>query len=837
DGLGFTVTPLATLTDGGQTYTSVNYVLTNPSTNQQISVSGGVSSGSVSADNSVSAGLTYPESNAVVSITLQVAGGDPVTITSSEDVYSIETKLGNLLRDNENTLLTLGYRLNDNRVIGTTYDEYGNTTSYGKLCQMLIRDDGRAFDISVSDNIKPLLQYTTQSDLVGAGTYTWYDLAAVQGSAVIDNGVTDRAGELIGTVQTTTVASTITEGTDSIGEVQQIQLTASGNRAGGNFKFGDVTFSNDLSVGAWINGTLVGNFNQPTVGHWGRLVADINQSLIGASFGQGTVPIATLSDPSVIRTDPNGGSETVSLDFHWGSRIEIFDISSYKYRSDEVVTAHPVRLELSNVDGTGAITVEASAPVYDPTGDSYYWLADMAHALNKELPDGSPYRFSTNLEYPGQSLIVSRVDGAAFKVSGVESLATDQDYEAIRQMNSQSVSTTYDSSYDGLRTSGLFTDSELDKPFGIFVISYGPSASPLWVNVTVDADPTPGELADAIKAALNGQTAGQVTHVDVETVNGEQQINIIWATAKPEYVAMRVPAADGQRSEGAATESYGAIDYIVNVAEHTTSVTGASAIFDFEIDQTAASTPTVSATGGSDSLDDLTLSVDAGDDVSVAITGAAPGEYVYLIEANQSTVLSRLTNEPQTALNELRGLSDELWSRSKVASDGSVDVTTAGLVGGVYKVVAMDLAGNFSQIADHTITVQNSSATSGDAFFDVMFKGINNDADAELDYTPGANSSAGTDGSEISSATVVLELNDLAVGDTVELWADDTKVFAHQVTVAEVAAGELTFGLYDFSDADATTNGRAADKVELALKVMHGDQYVEDGDVTWDYQW
>jgi hypothetical protein len=229
--------------------------------------------------------------------------------------------------------------------------------------------------------------------------------------------------------------------------------------------------------------------------------------------------------------------------------------------------------------------------------------------------------------------------------------------------------------------------------------------------------------------------------------------------------------------------------------------------------------------------------VEAGVDISGAIKGAGPGEYVYLIDLSALDVWDNLGIDNQAALTSLRDLSDDLWSRSQVDGEGGVHMSTEGLKNGVYGVVAMDLAGNFSAPAGTIIELKNSSAAENDDFFDVMFKGINNDADTELDYTPGEHPTAGGSGSDISSATVVLELNDVAVGDTVELWADETKVFTHQVTDLEVAARELTFESYDFSAADATTNGRAADEVELVLKVTHGDQSVEDGDVTWKYTW
>jgi hypothetical protein len=254
-------------------------------------------------------------------------------------------------------------------------------------------------------------------------------------------------------------------------------------------------------------------------------------------------------------------------------------------------------------------------------------------------------------------------------------------------------------------------------------------------------------------------------------------------------------------------------------------------VFDFTIDQTAASTPVVA---DSDGTDDSTLTLASGTDVSSAITGVSAGDYVYLIKSDQTTVLDKLTTDPQTALDNLRGLTDELWSRSKVADDNTVDLTALGLTAGEYKVVAMDLAGNFSVVATNTVTVTGGDLSS-DLLFDADFTGIDADdnADVELTFTD-SNTAAGNASSGDSTAKVVINLNDVAEGDTLELWVDGDLALSHVVTDTEIQAGKFTSDLVNFAESDTGSDQQVA----LELKVKHGDQYVqENGDVTWEYQW
>jgi hypothetical protein len=283
------------------------------------------------------------------------------------------------------------------------------------------------------------------------------------------------------------------------------------------------------------------------------------------------------------------------------------------------------------------------------------------------------------------------------------------------------------------------------------------------------------------------------------------------------------------------------VDYVISLNDQTdeTYITGS---FDYTLDNVAAVTPTVADTDGSDTAVDGTLTVTGGSDVSAAITGVDAGDYVYLIKSDQGSVLDNIATDPQTALDNLRDLSDELWSRSIVATDGSVDLSTIGLTDGDYKVVAMDLAGNFSVVATNTVTVTGANYSASDDLYDVMFNGVDADATAGAEFTFSDSSTpADNTSNNDSTAKLVLDIEDASEGDTVELWADGQKVFSTELTAINISDGQLTTDEIDFATADAaaTSTGTANDeKVLLEVKVKHGDQYVQDGgDVTWEYQW
>jgi len=280
-------------------------------------------------------------------------------------------------------------------------------------------------------------------------------------------------------------------------------------------------------------------------------------------------------------------------------------------------------------------------------------------------------------------------------------------------------------------------------------------------------------------------------------------------------------------------DNFGAVDYVVNSFSIFGGTQLATDSFDYTLDRTAATAPIVTDTD--DATNDLTLTLTSGSDVSAAISGVTAGDYVYLIKSDQTTVFDYLTTDPQTALDNLRGLSDELWSRSKVADDNTVDLTALGLTAGEYEVVAMDLAGNFSLVASTTVTVTGNDLSS-DLLFDADFAGIDadNNAGVELAFI-NSSTPAGTASSGDSTAKVVINLNDVAEGDTLELWVDgDHLALTHVVTDTEIQAGTFTSGEVNFADFDDEPNQIVA----LELKVKHGDQYVQEaGDVTWEYQW
>ena len=283
------------------------------------------------------------------------------------------------------------------------------------------------------------------------------------------------------------------------------------------------------------------------------------------------------------------------------------------------------------------------------------------------------------------------------------------------------------------------------------------------------------------------------------------------------------------------------VDFVISLNDQTaeTFMTGS---FDYTLDNVAAVTPTVADTDYSDTAVDGTLTVAGGTDVSAAITGVDAGDYVYLIKSDQGSVLDNIATDPQIALDSLRVLSDELWSRSIAATDGSVDLSTIGLTDGDYKVVAMDLAGNFSVVATNTVTVTGSNVSANDALYDVMFAGVDADATAGAEFVfSNSNTAADNTSNDDSTAKLVLDIDDASEGDTVELWADGQKVFSAELTATNISDGQLSTDEIDFvtADAAATSTGTASDeKVLLEVKVKHGDQYVQDnGDTTWEYQW
>jgi hypothetical protein len=85
----------------------------------------------------------------------------------------------------------------------------------------------------------------------------------------------------------------------------------------------------------------------------------------------------------------------------------------------------------------------------------------------------------------------------------------------------------------------------------------------------------------------------------------------------------------------------------------------------------------------------------------------------------------------------------------------------------------------------------------------------------------------------------------MAVGDTVELFADGLLVYSNIMTESDIAAGkiqtdEINFATQadDLAAGSGNTGTQNDDQVILELKVKHGDQYVqENANVTWEYQW
>jgi len=844
DGNGFTIEGLGSMEGESSTLTGIDYAFSEldadgQPTGQTISVTGGVaSSDSITAADSSTAGLSYPQSGDTITMTLVDSEGNQTVLTRVLGGSSFSYEFDQLMELNESALNAAGYRLDG-------FMSIQDALSQDIQVLNLVRDDGKSFTLSLSNNLAGVVQYATGDDQIAGLGIPKYNFNQVEAGVpfTIDDGATDRTGQLKATVQTATVATVLSEGDASTAEVQQLTLTVSEpydganyRDVGGSYKFGDSTLSSEITAGAYDSGENgFVRWGAQTVDHWGRLVGDLNKEIYQA-VGDQTVagePVVTLKDPSSVRTDVGSADETVDLDFLWGSRVAIKGISSSQTAEDTVT------LTLSSGIVDNSLTV--TAPVLSYSDDNYsYWLDDLAHALNKQLDSDNlydTYRFavvakSNNLS--DKELVVVRVDGSEFIMSGIETFtfASDNNYT----IDASRTSTTYaPGSADDLNRLSAYIEDPLVAN-GIYRIEYTLGGVETSTGFVLDGDPSLDEFASAVKAAL-GAAATDVTHEVSDTGN---LLNIIWADgSKPTTGHIQTPKAGATPGELTAQATNGNVDYVITVTQDATSVTGADQVFDFTIDQTAASTPVVADTDGTP---DGTLTVPSGLDLSSKITGVTAGDYVYLIKADQTTVLDHLTTDPQTALDNLRGLSDELWSRSKVASDNSVDLTTAGLEDGVYEVVAMDLAGNFSVVADNTLTVTGSNYSSSDAAYDIMFEGI--DADEAVGAEFAFSSSSTTAGNAASSdrtAKIVLDIDDASEGDTVEVWADGQEVFSTELTAANISDGQLITDNINFATADAGAMGTGTpndETVLLEVKIKHGDQYVQDGgDVTWEYQW
>jgi hypothetical protein len=292
--------------------------------------------------------------------------------------------------------------------------------------------------------------------------------------------------------------------------------------------------------------------------------------------------------------------------------------------------------------------------------------------------------------------------------------------------------------------------------------------------------------------------------------------------------------------------NYANVDYLVLVDDDR-ATTLVEQTFDITLDQTAASTPVLA---DSDGANDGKLTVAAGTNINTNITGLTAGEYLYVVwdgnsQSNEATDFwTYIANgDDATALATLRSLDSTDWSRSQVDADGKVSIDTSGLLDGGYKLVAMDLAGNFSQVAANTLEITDGETAPNHATLDATIAGINADADADMELVFSVLGSAQATAGD-STAKAVFDLVDVAVGDTVELYADGLLVYSIELTAAQVAAGTLETSEIDFATADDRSSGdgntgtSGDDKVALELKLKHGDTYIqENGVVTWEYQW
>ncbi|NRP10607.1 Lectin C-type domain protein [Marinobacterium sp. xm-g-48] len=235
--------------------------------------------------------------------------------------------------------------------------------------------------------------------------------------------------------------------------------------------------------------------------------------------------------------------------------------------------------------------------------------------------------------------------------------------------------------------------------------------------------------------------------------------------------------------------------------------------FDFTLDQTAANSPVLSGASSN--------ALTASEGTSIDITGVETGEYLYFIEANAYAGLTDVSTNSDQHMQDIFALSSEKWTRvlvgENVTTTDTVSFTVDGLMDGSYKLVAMDLAGNFSAVSSDTLTVTGSSAVNTD--LDVAMNAITDTSDG--------------DGSTVE---LLLDINEAVAGDTVEIWIDGVKVDEHELTAAEVTVGSASVAID--VDANGADTGTLND-VNVQIAVRHGsfDTQTETEDSTVNYTW
>jgi hypothetical protein len=257
------------------------------------------------------------------------------------------------------------------------------------------------------------------------------------------------------------------------------------------------------------------------------------------------------------------------------------------------------------------------------------------------------------------------------------------------------------------------------------------------------------------------------------------------------------------------------------------------------LDDTKPAAPT--HTVADDDSDNVSNAV-SGSEVSV--TGEANAD-VYLIRndggAIKSAVIDKIAaGEDLIALANLFALEPYEYSRSTLGSDGSGTIATDGLIDGTYELYQVDRAGNVSVKSTVSIAV-DTDITSANYIEDVDFASITYGANTESNT-----STRGGDANHDNDAAIIsLDLNDVTVGDVVELYIDGKLAYLHSVTDGDKQNGKISTDQLSLNDFDKTFGGMddpslntANDVVVIEVKVKHDGRYVQDGaDVTWEYQW
>jgi len=228
---------------------------------------------------------------------------------------------------------------------------------------------------------------------------------------------------------------------------------------------------------------------------------------------------------------------------------------------------------------------------------------------------------------------------------------------------------------------------------------------------------------------------------------------------------------------------------------------------------------------------------------NVSITGEAFAD-IYLIRNDGGTIKSEVIDkitagQDLIALNNLFALETYNYARSSLDSFGSGVIATDGLIDGTYEMYQVDRAGNVSVKGSISISV-DTDITTTDYIDDVEFASIIYSSTTESDTS----SRAGDSNYNTDTAQVLLNLNDVSIGDEVELFIDGNLAYSTVVTKSDIQSGTLSTELISMDGFDerfgTTVNyiNLADDVVVMEVKVKHDGRYVQDNvDVTWEYQW